>query len=153
MNIDMFEDIIETIDISPTLVAVTLENTLVSLNRDGVHTENIPEKHILTIFERVACDDVSPEAIPNLLAFFAKNPEADFKGALSKLGLERVAEEEVSRYISALVEERSEFIEREGKGAIGGLMGVAMKELRGKADGKRVRELLMEEIEKRITSE
>ena len=148
LNIDLYEEIVEVVDISPTLVAVTLENTMVSLNRDDVPTENIPEKQIVAIFEEVSSGDISPEAIPDILTFFANNPEASFEKAVSKTGLEKIEEEEVSRYIRNLVKERRDFIEREGKRAIGGLMGVAMKELHGKADGKRVRELLMEEIQK-----
>jgi len=148
LNIDLYEEIVEVVDISPTLVAVTLENTMVSLNRDDVPTENIPEKQIVAIFEEVSSGDISPEAIPDILSFFANNPEASFEKAVSKTGLEKIEEEEVSRYIRNLVKERRDFIEREGKRAIGGLMGVAMKELHGKADGKRVRELLMEEIQK-----
>ncbi len=152
LNIDLYEEIVDVVDISPTLVAVTLENTMVSLNRDDVPTENIPENQIVAIFEEVSSGDISPEAIPDMLTFFANNPEASFEEALSKTGLEKIEEEQVSGYIRNLVKERKDFVEREGRRAIGGLMGVAMKELHGKADGKRVRELLMEEIRK-LTSD
>ncbi|TFG15318.1 Glu-tRNA(Gln) amidotransferase subunit GatE [Candidatus Thorarchaeota archaeon] len=152
LNIDLYEEIVENVDISPTLVAVALENTMISLNRDGVPTENIPENQIIAIFKEVSSGGISSEAIPDMLTFFANNPQADFEEALSTTGFQKIEEKEISRYVRNLVNERRDFVEKEGMRAIGGLMGVAMKDLHGKADGKQVRELLMEEIQK-ITSE
>ncbi|MHA1481163.1 MAG: hypothetical protein ACTSQZ_07060 [Candidatus Thorarchaeota archaeon] len=44
------------------------------------------------------------------------------------------------------MEERIDFIREQGEKSIGGLMGIAMKELRGKADGKIVRNLLTDKV-------
>jgi len=46
------------------------------------------------------------------------------------------------------VEARLDFVREKGEAAVGGLMGVAMKELRGKADGKLVKDLLASEVKR-----
>ena len=48
--------------------------------------------------------------------------------------------------------ERKKFVREKGADALGHLMGVAMKELRGKADGKIISKILREEIQKVISS-
>jgi glutamyl-tRNA(Gln) amidotransferase subunit E len=49
--------------------------------------------------------------------------------------------------IHRIVADRSEFVEQKGKAALGPLMGVVMKEVRGSVDGKVVSELLKKEID------
>ena len=48
----------------------------------------------------------------------------------------------------SIVESRIDFVREKGEAAVGGLMGVAMKDLRGKADGKLVKELLTAEVKR-----
>ncbi|MEM3851945.1 MAG: Glu-tRNA(Gln) amidotransferase subunit GatE [Methanomassiliicoccales archaeon] len=54
--------------------------------------------------------------------------------------------------IENIVESHSDLIRERGEGALGPLMGIAMKELRGKVDGKRISELLIDAIKKRMVS-
>ena len=56
--------------------------------------------------------------------------------------------DEVAKIIRKIVQEREEFIQKQGERAFGGLMGVVMKELGGKVDGKIVKQILTEEINK-----
>ena len=55
--------------------------------------------------------------------------------------------EEIARRV---VSEKVDFVKQRGLGALGPLMGAIMKELRGKADGKTINEILKKEIEKVI---
>jgi glutamyl-tRNA(Gln) amidotransferase subunit E len=52
--------------------------------------------------------------------------------------------------IAKVIEERKEFIKSEGMRAFSPLMGVVMKELRGKIDGKVIAELVKKELRKAI---
>jgi Glu-tRNA(Gln) amidotransferase subunit E-like FAD-binding protein len=54
--------------------------------------------------------------------------------------------EEVRAVICAAITEREAFVREQGMRAVGPLMGVVMKELRGRADGKVISELLKEEV-------
>ncbi len=152
LDLDLFESIVNQLEVSPTLVVVTLENTLVSLHRDGVPTESLKEAHLLDLFEAISRDEVSSEAIPTILTYLSKNPSSNVKEATEEAGLGRIETTEVEEAIKKIVAERADFVRERGEAAIGGLMGVAMKELRGKVDGKTVKSLLAIEVE-RVLSE
>ncbi|MFW9977607.1 MAG: Glu-tRNA(Gln) amidotransferase subunit GatE [Candidatus Thorarchaeota archaeon] len=147
-NLDLYEFIVREVKVDPTLVAVTLENTLVSLSRDGIPVDSLTDDHFEELFLTVAEDKVSTDAIPEILTFLSKNPEASMDDALNGTGLGKVDQSEIVSVIKRVVAEREEFIREQGERAIGGLMGLIMNELRGKADGKIVRDLIAAEVKK-----
>lgn len=148
LSLDLFEYVLSKLKISPTLVAVTLENTLVSMQRDGVPIENIGDAKLLEVFEAVTRNETSSEALPEILSYLANNPSTPIQEALSKTGLGKIETEDIEKIIRSIVEDRLDFVRERGQAAVGGLMGVAMKELRGKADGKLVKELLTSEVKR-----
>jgi glutamyl-tRNA(Gln) amidotransferase subunit E len=146
LQLDLFEYLVTNIDVSPTLVAVTLENTMVSLHRDGIPTENLTEQHFHEMFESISNNEITSEAIPAILTYFSNNPESNLQEALSATGLSKVGTTNLEEIVKAIVAERIEFVKEKGESAVGGLMGIAMKKLRGRADGKMIKELLTAEI-------
>jgi len=151
-NLEIFEEIVKETKVSPTLIAATLENTVVSLHRDRIPTENLTDTHFLTLFHSVAKKEISTDAIPTILTFFAENPKTNIENAIESTGLGMVSSGEVEDIIKKIVSEREDFIREQGERSVGGLMGVAMKELRGKADGKTVKELLEKEVKALLKS-
>jgi glutamyl-tRNA(Gln) amidotransferase subunit E len=152
INLNLFEQIVKETDVSPTLVAATLENTVVSLHRDRVPTENLKDQHFLGLFQLISQNQISSEAIPEVLTYLANNLKSDVQTAVEATGLVMASTVEVEKIIKKLVKDREDFIREQGERAIGALMGAAMKELRGKADGKTVNQLLRKEIQKLIGS-
>ncbi len=147
-NLDIFERVVDETDISPTLVAVTLENTLVSLNREGVPVENISGDLLVEIFHAIQAEKISAEALPEILPHLAEDPERNLADIISALDLEVAADREIRTIIQRIVKDRSDFIQEQGEHSVGGLMGIAMKELKGKADGKKVKEMLEKEVQR-----
>ncbi len=145
-NLDLYEYIVQEVDITSTLVAVTLENTLVSLHRDDVPIERVTDEHFESVFRSVAGGALSAQAIPSVLTYLAKNPGSNVEKAMAATGLGMADQSEVEQLIMKIVDDRVDFIREQGDRAVGGLMGVAMKELRGKADGKTVKDLLTREV-------
>jgi glutamyl-tRNA(Gln) amidotransferase subunit E len=148
LQLDLFEYLVTNIDVSPTLVAVTLENTMVNLHRDGIPTENLTEQHFHDMFESISNNEITSEAIPAILTYLSNNPESNLQEALSATGLSKVGTTNLEEIIKTIVAERIDFVKERGEGAIGGLMGVAMKQLRGRADGKTIKALLTAEIQR-----
>jgi glutamyl-tRNA(Gln) amidotransferase subunit E len=153
LELDTFEHLITNIDIPPTLVAVTLGNTLVSLHRDGVPTANLGDDHFHQVFNAVALKRVSSEAIPTLLSHLANNPHVRLEDAISATGLGVIDEEEIEKILHNIVETKTDYILEQGDRAIGGLMGIAMKQLRGKVDGKTVKAILTKEVKRVLASQ
>jgi len=151
-NLDLYEFIVQEVKVDPTLVAVTLENTVVSLKRDGVTTDNLTDEHFEDLFLAISENKVSADAIPEILTFLAKNPDSTIDDALSATGLGMVDQSEIEGIIKKIVADREDFIREQGERAIGGLMGVVMKELRGKADGKAVKDIISAEVNRILST-
>jgi len=145
-NVELFEDLVKKYKIDPTLVASTLEETLVSLRRDSVAVDKIEESDLAELFELISKGELAKEAVPEILKEVAKGVKVE--GAVARLGLARMGNAELKRIISQVVKEKRKLVEERGEAALGPLMGVAMKKVRGRADGKSVRELLARELKK-----
>ncbi|MHA1168873.1 MAG: Glu-tRNA(Gln) amidotransferase subunit GatE [Candidatus Hodarchaeales archaeon] len=146
LSLNLYEMIVNEFDISNTLVAATLTNTLTSMHRDNIPTQNLHEQHFIEMFQFVADKKITTDAITEILTYLAKHPQSDINQALKSTGLGLVNSSDVENIIQRIVEERIDFIREQGEKSIGGLMGIAMKELRGKADGKIVRNLLTDKV-------
>ncbi len=145
-KIDLFEKIIRDLKASPTLVATTLENTLTRLRREGVPVDNLNETHFMSIFKGISSGTLSPDAIPSVLTYVASNPNASLDEAMTATGLIRSDVDLVREKVRSIVDERIAYVIEQRENAVSGLMGVVMKELRGRADGKLVKEIVLEEI-------
>jgi glutamyl-tRNA(Gln) amidotransferase subunit E len=148
LQLDLFENLVNNTGASPTIIAVTLENTLVNLNRDNIPTENLTEQHFQELFKSISNNEITPEAIPVILTHLSNNPKSNLQEALSATGLSRVSSQNLEEIVKSIVEEKIDFVKERREGAIDGLMGIAMKQLRGRADGKTIKELLIAEIHK-----
>lgn len=134
----------------PGLVASTLEGTIVDLRRGDVPVENLNDEDLMRVFEMVADDEVAKEGVPELLRGIAEGDEPE--DVAEELGLDAAAREEVEKVVDGILEERADYIEEEGMGAMGGLMGAVMEEMRGKADGELVSDVLREKLQERTGS-
>ena len=152
VNLSIFELIIKETKVSPTLVAATLENTIVSLHRDQVPTENLQEIHFIDMFKLVEQNELSTEAIPEVLTHLANNPSSSISETLESTGLGMMSGAEVEEIIRKIVQDQEDIIREQGERSLGGLMGAIMKELGGKVDGKTVKELLTTEINKLLNT-
>lgn len=144
---DLFENIVEKYG-SPSVVANTFLHTYPDLEKEGHEVEKIGEKSLLEIFKRFEDGDFAKEGIPDLLKEVAQGKSVE--EAVKASGLETVSEEDIREKVIKIVDERHDFVDEREMGAVGPLMGVLMEELKGKADGEKISEILREEIQKRI---
>jgi len=147
-NLKAFEEIVERTGADPTLVATSLESTLVSLRREGVKVDAIGRVTLEEIFVHVVNGDIAKEAIPEVLRFSAQGLNID--EIIDKLGLSRIEEDELEKLVANVISENRKLVEERGHDAVAPLMGILMSKVRGKADGKRVHEILEREIRKII---
>ena len=152
VNLGIFELIIKETKVPPTLVAATLENTIVSLHRDQVPTENLQENHFIDMFKLIEQNELSTEAIPEVLTHLANNPSSSISETLESTGLGMMSSAEVEEIIRKIVHDREDIIREQGERSLGGLMGAVMKELGGKVDGKTVKQILTAEINKLLNT-
>ncbi|MDR0791126.1 MAG: Glu-tRNA(Gln) amidotransferase subunit GatE [Methanomassiliicoccaceae archaeon] len=144
-NEDLFCKIAKDKDMI-SVAATTFLNTFAEMEREGTDTSAIPENIILDIFKFLKEGKFAKEALPSLFREAAKGtPIGD---AISKLGVGAMSEDEASKIIAKIVKERETFVKEKGMASVGPLMGPVMEALRGKIDGKRMNDILMNEIKK-----
>jgi len=144
----LFEEVLRTFSLAPALVVRTLEATPREQAREGVPVADLSDRHYLDCFALVSGKKVAKEGLPELLKAMAENPQASAEDAARMAGLVGADQDRVESLISRVVVERADFVREHGERAQGPLMGVVMKELRGKADGALVSTILKREIEK-----
>ncbi|MFW6002860.1 MAG: Glu-tRNA(Gln) amidotransferase subunit GatE [Halanaeroarchaeum sp.] len=146
---DLFESAVQS-GVDATLAAQTLESTVTELRRDGVPVDRLTDEHFDGTLSLVSDGELAQEGIPALLEALAEEPSLTAEAAAEAEGLGSAGSEEVREAVRAVVERNAEQVETEGMGAFSALMGECMGELRGKADGDLVSDVLREEI-RRLT--
>lgn len=126
----------------------TFVNTYPELESENIETENISHKILDEIFNGLKEDKYAKEAIPSLLKYLTLNPTQKLEEAIKKCKVASVDSGEVEKIIQKIVQEKKDFIKERNMNSLGPLMGVAMKKLRGKADGQKVSMILNKEIKK-----
>ncbi len=90
------------------------------------------------------------EAVPGLLVCMLRGRGLD--ECISALGIGGMTREEAAGIIARIVNEHSDLVRERGEASVGPLMGIAMKELRGKIDGRDINALLASEVRRVISS-
>jgi len=145
-KLHLFEELASKVKVSPSFIATTLTETLKSLEREGFEVEKITDEQIKETFKLIDEGATAKESIEEIFKWLVKNENANPKDALINLGLKMLSEEEIKKIISEIINENLNFIKASGEAAFKKLMGLAMSRLRGKADSKKVMELIKKEL-------
>jgi glutamyl-tRNA(Gln) amidotransferase subunit E len=90
---------------------------------------------------------VAKEGLIDLLRALAQHPELCAADAALGAGLASVGTSSVENIVHAIVSGKADLVRSKGERATAPLMGLVMKELRGKADGALVSAILKKEIQ------
>jgi len=136
--------------ISPKLAARTLIHTLPELESEGLDVSQLKLPILIDLLFRVESGAFAKEAVPMLLRRMVEQHEG-IEEAIGRLDLSGVGESEVENVIDKLLEEKRALVLERGERCVSPLMGLVMKELRGKADGKLVNTMLLQKVRKILT--
>lgn len=146
-NYQLFEEIVSQIQISPSIVVKALETIPTELAREGVDISVLTDQHFKDALKLVAGGGIAKEGLDDLFSALAQQPGASAEEAAAKAGLAGVDEAEVERIVRAIVANKVDLVRAKGERAAAPLMGLVMKELRGRADGALVSAILKREIQ------
>jgi glutamyl-tRNA(Gln) amidotransferase subunit E len=149
-HLDIFEYLARETKVPATVIAVVLTEMLKALSRDGVGVEVVTNKQFRDIFWLIDSGKTAKESIPEIITWLASHKEASAIEALKSLGLGMISRKELEDLVDKTIEMNSEFIEQRGKGAFEPLMGMIMKESRGRVKAKLVNEILRKRLEDKI---
>ncbi|HLD85137.1 MAG TPA: Glu-tRNA(Gln) amidotransferase subunit GatE [archaeon] len=117
-----------------TLVASTLLNTFKELSRRGLDITRIRKEDLSYLFTEVINRKVSKDSVSLILERYILSG-SELRNIIKEFEL--MDENEIKAVIRKIIDKNHNANE-------GALMGIAMKELRGKADGERVMKLIRE---------
>ncbi len=143
----LFESIIKESGVSATMVAVFLTETLKALKRDSVQAEKVKDDQVMEIFRGVGSGEIVKEAVTDVFVWLSKNEGKNLQDAVGALGLKMFSKKELEGLVDGAIAANRQSIDKLGKNAFGMLMGIVMKEVRGKADPKLVSKLLKKRLE------
>jgi glutamyl-tRNA(Gln) amidotransferase subunit E len=147
---DLFEVTVKETKVSPTVVAATLTETFKALKREGVKIENLSEEQVIEIFKIVGLEKTSKESIPEIVRWLAEHEGSSPMDAIKELGLMMISEEELKSLIEEYLDKNRDLIAERKLGALGALMGIIMRDLRGKAKPELVNKILREKLAERL---
>ena len=131
----IFEIIAKEKGASATTVAAFLTETVKSLKREGVNTETVTDDQIIEIFKLVAKDELAKEAIADVFSWLSKNDNKTALDAIRSTGIRMYTTVELNNIIDSIIQKNKSQIDMVGKQkAFGLLMGLVMKEVRGRAN-------------------
>jgi len=143
---ELFENIVKQSRVSPTTVAAFMTETAKALKRDGIEIEKVSDDQITQIFEMLGSGRMAKEAIPEIVTWLSIHQDSTADVAIKEIGLTMLSSEEINRIIDSIIQRNQRLIKERGANAVGSLVGMVMKEVRGKANAAMVRELVAKKV-------
>lgn len=131
----------------PKTVSSVLTSTLRYLEKkEGVNISKLNDSHFLETFRSLKAGKIPKEAIPEILKEFAKHPGETIENVLKKLGMEAVSKDDLRLIVQKIIMENPNLSKDPREKKI--LLGLVMRKVRGRADARKVIEIIDEEMEK-----
>jgi glutamyl-tRNA(Gln) amidotransferase subunit E len=143
---ELFEKICENKKNSPNFVASVLCSTLTNLQRKGFDVVLLTHEHIIELFELLASNKIPKESLEIIFENIMSGKSETVSRAIESSAVTSINGEDLHMILDKIIQENIELVKRDGLRSIRTLMGISMKEVRGKASGKIVNELLEEKI-------
>ena len=147
---ELFENIVEKTTISPTFVASILCSSITSLERNGLDSNLLKNEDVIRSFELLEDKKIAKESIEIIFENIMSGKSKTIDDALKNASIVIIDDEELERIIKNIVEKNQEIIKNQKERAMGPLMGVAMRELRGKASGETINNILLKNIKENL---
>lgn len=147
---NVFETVANETKVSTSFIAAMLTETFKDMDRKGIDVGLLSEGLIKDVFSLVDHGKVAKEAIPEIFNWIIEHEEEKLDNIVEMLGLKMIHSSDLKRIVEKVVEENENIIRERGISALSPLMGIVMKELRGKTDAKEVSQLLKIKIEEKL---
>ena len=144
--LELFEKISSDKKSSPNFVASVFCSTIRNLERQGLDSNLLKNEDIIKIFDYLNEGKITKESVEIIFEQIMSGKTQSVEDALKKSSVGTVDDEELTKVVDEIIQNNLELIKKQGSHSIGGLMGIAMKSLRGKASGEKINQLLQNRI-------
>ena len=144
---ELFEKICENKKNSPNFVASILCSTITNLQRKGFDALLLKPELIAELFELLADDKIPKESLEIIFENIMSGKSDTVSDAIQSTDVTSMNEGELNAILDEIIQKNMELVKELGENAITTLMGIAMKQVRGKASGQTVNVLLRKKIQ------
>ena len=144
---EIFEKICSKKQNSPNFVVSVLCSTITNLERSGLDSSLLNDEQIMTTFELLGQEKINKESIQIIFEQIMSKKISDVLQALENASITQLTENELDSILDKIIQDNTDKIKQEQMRALSGIMGIAMKEIRGKASGKIINQKLKEKIQ------
>jgi glutamyl-tRNA(Gln) amidotransferase subunit E len=113
-----------------------------------LNSQLLRNEEIVKTFEFLAKGKIAKESIEIIFENIMSGKSKTIEDAIENTSIEIVSKEEFEKVIENIIINNKEIIQNQKERSVSPLMGIAMKELRGKVSGEIVNSLLLEKIKK-----
>jgi len=143
---EMFEKICENKKNSPNFVASILCSSITNLERKGLDAILLKPEHIIESFELLASGKIPKESLEIIFESIMSGKSENVSIAMQSTDVSSMDEGELDEILDKIIQNNMDLVRERGEHAVVTLMGIAMKEVRGKASGKMVNDLLRKKV-------
>jgi glutamyl-tRNA(Gln) amidotransferase subunit E len=144
---EIFEQICSEKQNSPNFVVSILCSTITNLERQGLNSSLLNNEQIINTFELLKQGKINKESIEIIFKQIMSKKVDNVLQALENASITQLTEDALDKILDEIIQKNVEKIQQEQMRALSGLMGIAMKEVRGKASGKIINQKLKEKIQ------
>tara|TARA_B100000029_G_scaffold513861_1_gene614688 strand:+ start:2323 stop:4197 length:1875 start_codon:yes stop_codon:yes gene_type:complete len=139
----LFEKLVKEIELPPNFIAAQLTETLINLSRNNIDISKINDKDLEMIFVEIQNGVIAKESFEKIIQDICNN-ELRLDEIIIQMKEDKLSEHDIERIIKEIIILKKDIVAERGQESFSILMGEAMKELRGKVDGKIVSEKIRE---------
>ncbi|HXV66538.1 MAG TPA: Glu-tRNA(Gln) amidotransferase subunit GatE [Nitrosopumilaceae archaeon] len=150
--LEIFEKICADKKSSPNFVASVLCSTITNLERQNLDTSLLKSEEIIKSFEFLNQGKITKESIEIIFEQLMSGKTQTVEEAIQKTSMVSLSEVELMDICKAVIIENSSIIDSQELRAIGPLMGIVMKNTRGKASGEKINQLLQKMIKEYLNN-
>jgi len=143
---ELFEKICENKKNSPNFVASILCSSITNLGRKGLDAMLLKPEHIIESFELLASGKIPKESLEIIFESIMSGKSENVSIAMQSTDVSSMDEAELNGILDKIIQNNMDLVKERGEHAVVTLMGIAMKEVRGKASGKMVNDLLRKKV-------
>ena len=143
---ELFEKITEKVRVNPTFIASILCSSITNLERSGLNSKLLKDEEIVKSFEFLEDKKIAKESVEMIFENIMAGKAETVEDAMKNISIKTINADELEHILEEIVQKNENMVKNQKERAIGPLMGIAMKELRGKVSGETINTVLLQKI-------
>ena len=143
---DLFEKICHGEKNSPNFVASVLCSTITNLQRNGLDSKLLTHDEISTTFELLQRKEITKESVEIIFQQIMSGKATTALDAVEKASITQLSQDDLEKILDKIIEQNYDEIKKDGMHSMSSIMGIVMKQVRGKTSGSLVNQLLKTKI-------